>query len=68
MLTHARDSSNTGLERTCVPAKIEVKLLLDEVLAATVELQKADFGCVHLCNPATQRPGDGRTIGAPARN
>jgi PAS domain S-box-containing protein len=39
-----------------VPAKIEVKLLLDEVLAATVELQKADLGCVHLCDPLTLRP------------
>ena len=44
------------LERLVLPAKAEVKLLLDEVLAATVELQKADLGCVHLCNPATQRP------------
>src|SRR3984957_15260903 len=56
MLTHARDSSNTDLERPCSPAKAEVKLLLDEVLAATVELQNADSGCVHLCNPVTQRP------------
>jgi PAS domain S-box-containing protein len=39
-----------------VPAKIEVKLLLDEVLAATIDLQKADLGCVHLCNPVTLRP------------
>ncbi|HEY3741263.1 MAG TPA: hypothetical protein VGL53_15540, partial [Bryobacteraceae bacterium] len=56
MLTHARDSSNAELERSCLPAPTEVQLLLDEVLAATVELQKADLGCVHLCNPATQRP------------
>ena len=37
-------------------ARTEVKPFLEELLAGTVELQKADLGCVHICNPAAKWP------------
>lgn len=56
MSTHPEDSSNTKLEQLRVIAETGVQPFLEEVLAGTVELQKADLGCVHLCNPATKWP------------
>jgi PAS domain S-box-containing protein len=56
MSTHPEDLSDTELEQLRVAAKTEVQPFLEEVLAGTIELQKADLGCVHLCNPVTKRP------------
>ena len=56
MSTHPDDSSATDLKHLRVIAKTEVKPCLEEVLAGTIELQKADLGCVHLCNPDTKWP------------
>lgn len=56
MSTHADDASATDLKHLRVIAKTEGKPCLEEVLAGTIELQKADLGCVHLCNPDTKWP------------
>lgn len=56
MSTHPEDLSDTELEQLRVAAKTEVQPFLEEVLAGTMELQKADLGCVHLCNPVTKWP------------
>ena len=56
MSTHPDDLSDTELKQLRVTATTEVKPFLEDVLAGTVELQKADFGCVHFCNPATKWP------------
>jgi PAS domain S-box-containing protein len=52
----SRRFSDMASEQLRVTAKAEVKPFLEELLAVTVELQKADLGCVHLCNPATKSP------------